>query len=174
MIVDSLATGSLFSFAWNLLISVSFNFVGFLLTYLLHTTHAARFGSRTGLGITLIQYGFALRKTLDDSESGDLWKSTWNPPLADTPRPTFPTAAESGGNTTISSATAVGLDEDAANTLIANATTEWLSFFLMAIGKNFCFLCFESGSTRFRLVHRPHFCSRILEDQTMGKQHHLL
>lgn len=40
---------------------MSFHFVGFLLTYLLHTTHAARHGSRAGLGITFIQYGFYLR-----------------------------------------------------------------------------------------------------------------
>ena len=42
-------------------------FAGFLLTYLLHTTHAARCGSQAGLGITLIQYGFFLRtrSTLD-------------------------------------------------------------------------------------------------------------
>lgn len=31
------------------------------MTYLLHTTHAARCGSRAGLGITLVQYGFYLR-----------------------------------------------------------------------------------------------------------------
>ncbi|KAJ2965417.1 hypothetical protein NUW54_g14125 [Trametes sanguinea] len=29
----------------------------FVLTYLLHTTHAAKYGSRAGLGLTLIQYG---------------------------------------------------------------------------------------------------------------------
>lgn len=32
-----------------------------MLTYLLHTTHAAKNGSRAGLGITLIQYGLYLR-----------------------------------------------------------------------------------------------------------------
>ena len=40
---------------------MSFQLIGFLLTYLLHTTHAAKHGSRTGLGITLIQYGFQMR-----------------------------------------------------------------------------------------------------------------
>jgi Protein of unknown function (DUF2370) len=33
MIIDHLPTGSVFSFLWNLLISISFRFVGFLLTY---------------------------------------------------------------------------------------------------------------------------------------------
>lgn len=40
---------------------MSFQLVGFLLTYLLHTTHAAKNGSRAGLGITLVQYGFYMK-----------------------------------------------------------------------------------------------------------------
>ncbi|KAF8341622.1 uncharacterized protein EI90DRAFT_3034643 [Cantharellus anzutake] len=63
MIIDGLPVGSVFSFMWNLLVSVSFQFVGFLLTFLLHTTHAAKFGSRAGLGITFIQYGFYMRSS---------------------------------------------------------------------------------------------------------------
>ena len=45
------------------MISMSFQLVGFLLTYLLHTTHAAKNGSRAGLGITLVQYGFYMRNS---------------------------------------------------------------------------------------------------------------
>jgi len=45
---------------------MSFQFVGFLLTYLLASTHAARCGSRVGLGVILIQYGFYVR----DSNGG--------------------------------------------------------------------------------------------------------
>ena len=63
MIIEGLPVGSIFSFMWNLLVSVSFQFVGFLLTFLLHTTHAAKFGSRAGLGITFIQYGFYMRSS---------------------------------------------------------------------------------------------------------------
>lgn len=44
---------------------MSFQLVGFLLTYLLHTTHAAKNGSRAGLGVTLIQYGFYLKGSED-------------------------------------------------------------------------------------------------------------
>lgn len=40
---------------------MSFQFVGFLLTYLLASSHAARNGSRAGFGVILIQYGFYLR-----------------------------------------------------------------------------------------------------------------
>lgn len=61
VLVDGLPVGNVFAFIWNLLISMAFQFVGFLLTYLLHTTHAAKHGSRAGLGITLIQYGFYIR-----------------------------------------------------------------------------------------------------------------
>ncbi|KAM0756592.1 hypothetical protein T439DRAFT_321294 [Meredithblackwellia eburnea MCA 4105] len=66
--VDGLPVGSPFSFAWNLLVSMSFQFVGFLLTYLLHTTHAAKNGARAGLGITLIQLGFYLKERVDHPE----------------------------------------------------------------------------------------------------------
>jgi hypothetical protein len=140
MIIDSLPTGSLFSFLWNLLVSVSFQFVGFLLTYLLHTTHAARFGSRAGLGITLIQYGFALRARLDGSGGEDnSWDETWR---VGEDKPNFPTAAEAsssdfyksynssfGGNSSTQ-----GLTDEQATILVADATTEWLSFFLMTVG----------------------------------------
>ncbi|MCJ1295114.1 hypothetical protein MMC34_006675 [Xylographa carneopallida] len=61
--VDGLPVGSLFSFVWNGIISMSFQLVGFLLTYLLHTTHAAKNGSRAGLGITLINYGFVMKSS---------------------------------------------------------------------------------------------------------------
>lgn len=59
--VEGLPVGSIFSFLWNGMISMSFQLVGFLLTYLLHTTHAAKNGSRAGLGINLIQYGFYMK-----------------------------------------------------------------------------------------------------------------
>lgn len=59
--IDGLPVGSIFGFFWNALISWTFQIVGFLLTYLLHSTHAAKNGSRAGLGITLIQWGFSVR-----------------------------------------------------------------------------------------------------------------
>ncbi|UTT91919.1 hypothetical protein NDA17_003063 [Ustilago hordei] len=72
LIVEGLAVGNLFGFAWNLLVSMTFQFVGFLLTYLLHTTHAARCGSRAGLGVTLIQYGFYLRTRASEMAEGKI------------------------------------------------------------------------------------------------------
>lgn len=73
LIVEGLAVGNFFGFAWNLLVSMTFQFVGFLLTYLLHTTHAARCGSRAGLGITLIQYGFYLRTRASEIADGKVF-----------------------------------------------------------------------------------------------------
>jgi len=50
---------------------MSFQLVGFLLTYLLHTTHAAKNGSRAGLGITLVQYGFTMKSAASLAPSND-------------------------------------------------------------------------------------------------------
>ncbi|KAF2787348.1 hypothetical protein K505DRAFT_367435 [Melanomma pulvis-pyrius CBS 109.77] len=69
--VEGLAVGSVFSFVWNAMISMSFQLVGFLLTYLLHTTHAAKNGSRAGLGITLVQYGFTMKGAASLAPSND-------------------------------------------------------------------------------------------------------
>lgn len=69
--VEGLPVGSLFSFIWNAMISMSFQLVGFLLTYLLHTTHAAKNGSRAGLGITLVQYGFTMKSASSLSAGND-------------------------------------------------------------------------------------------------------
>lgn len=69
--VEGLPVGSVFSFIWNAMISMSFQLVGFLLTYLLHTTHAAKNGSRAGLGITLVQYGFTMKSATSLAPGND-------------------------------------------------------------------------------------------------------
>jgi hypothetical protein len=141
MIIDNLPTGSLFSFLWNMLVSISFQFVGFLLTYLLHTTHAARLGSRAGLGVTLIQYGFALRGRMAGdvgNTDGDVWAGWRAGDGTPSPRPTFSSTSTAedyykdfAGNSTSPSNT-IGQEE--AEVLVADATTQWLSFFLMTVG----------------------------------------
>lgn len=86
ILIEGLPLGNPFSFFWSLLVSMSFQFVGFLLTTLLSTSHAAKNGSRAGLGITLIQYGLYLGATGEDifnepvsggSTSGDGGKDEW-------------------------------------------------------------------------------------------------
>lgn len=85
LIIEGLPLGNFFGLAWNLLVSMSFQFIGFLLTYLLHTTHAARCGSRAGLGITLVQYGFYLRtraaQILDGTLPDDMMGPGADPPI---------------------------------------------------------------------------------------------
>lgn len=71
ILIEGLPVGNIFSFFWSLLVSMSFQFVGFLLTTLLATSHAARNGSRAGLGITLIQYGIFMGSQNDAAFSSD-------------------------------------------------------------------------------------------------------
>jgi hypothetical protein len=147
MVIDSLPTGSLFSFCWNLLVSISFQFVGFILTYLLHTSHAARFGSRAGLGITLIQYGFALRNHTNTSDGVDK-KSDWNDWSTDTSSDFNGRAHHHVSNITQSS---IGnMTEEQAHVFFQSATTEWLSFLLMTVGMFFFFLYFWIRSHLFK------------------------
>jgi hypothetical protein len=69
MIIDDLPTGSVLVFAFNLFTSFFFQFLGFVITYFLSTTHAARYGARAGLGLTFIQYG-AYWRAAQNAEPG--------------------------------------------------------------------------------------------------------
>ncbi|KAJ5638097.1 hypothetical protein N7490_007976 [Penicillium lividum] len=119
--VDGLPVGSIFSFIWNAMISMSFQLVGFLLTYLLHTTHAAKNGSRAGLGLTLVQYGFYMKGGSDTSTSDGSGGDSYVPP----PDPNShnfdpnsvgdPSSGEGGSMAGIS-------------------TSEWISYILMIVG----------------------------------------
>lgn len=115
--IDGLPVGSLFSFVWNGLISSSFQLVGFLLTYLLHTTHAAKNGSRAGLGITLIQYGFYMRDTPGPAPSGS--QGYANPP--------DPNAHDFNPNEVASSDGSKGGEWDISG-------SEWVAYILMVMG----------------------------------------
>jgi len=140
MIIDGIPTGILFSFLWNMLVSVSFQFVGFLLTFLLHTTHAAKLGSRAGLGVTLIQYGFALRSKPDTADgAADPWGWGGGPPVPSPPF--FETYAEAeewyknNTNITLENPSNSTIVEGSIEVIpMSDATSEWLSFLLMTIG----------------------------------------
>ncbi|KAK9717255.1 hypothetical protein K7432_006343 [Basidiobolus ranarum] len=81
--VEGLPVGNIFSFLWSMLVSMCFQFIGFLLTYLLHTSHASKNGSTAGLGFTLIQFGFYLRGKAYGDESFDDSNSTDDTPVGD-------------------------------------------------------------------------------------------
>ncbi|KAJ3393059.1 hypothetical protein HDU92_008003 [Lobulomyces angularis] len=58
VLVEGMEVGTPFSFIINVIMSMSFDFIG---TTMMATTHAARCGSRMGLGITLLRYGLFIR-----------------------------------------------------------------------------------------------------------------
>ncbi|KAF8834311.1 hypothetical protein BDN67DRAFT_985418 [Paxillus ammoniavirescens] len=121
MIIDDLPSGSILSFIVNVFTSFFFQFVGFLLTYLLHTTHAAKFGSRAGLGLTLIQYGFYSRAGEDGFEM-PVGESSGNQDVSD---PTYLTTSPPSADTAPSD-----------NVILNITSREWMSFLLMTLGRS--------------------------------------
>ncbi|KAJ8072697.1 hypothetical protein AAF712_008218 [Marasmius tenuissimus] len=117
MIIEDLPSGSVWVFLINVCISFSFNFIGFLFTFLLHTSHAGKYGSRAGLGLTLIQYGFYSRKL--PVEYGD----------DDNIEPSAPieTGVSSGGSAPDPSPT-----DDIQLDVVS--PRDWLAFFFMTVG----------------------------------------
>jgi len=130
--VDGLPVGSVFSFVWNGMISMSFQLVGFLLTYLLHTTHAAKNGSRAGLGLTLVQYGFYMKGT--SSRSSDTEPQYGSPPDPNShdfnPNTATDTAVAAGGGAADASDPGSG----SSGGLSGLASSEILSYILMIVG----------------------------------------
>ncbi|KAI9932787.1 hypothetical protein ASPWEDRAFT_205617 [Aspergillus wentii DTO 134E9] len=122
--VDGLPVGSVFSFVWNAMISMSFQLVGFLLTYLLHTTHAAKNGSRAGLGLTLVQYGFYMKGGSESKGSDEGGSDQYVAPPDPNSHSFDPnavadgTAGDGGGGSAVSSI----------------STSEWISYILMIVG----------------------------------------
>jgi hypothetical protein len=120
--------GSFFSFIWNGMISMSFQLVGFLLTYLLHSSHAAKNGSRAGLGVTLIQYGFYMKNTSGGgsgaggmSGSGGAGDGYANPP--------DPNAHDFDPNTVVN-----GGDGGGSGSPADMDGSEWVAYILMIVG----------------------------------------
>jgi hypothetical protein len=107
------------------MISMSFQLVGFLLTYLLHSTHAAKNGSRAGLGITLIQYGFYMKSTTssNDGMSGAPSDGYANPP--------DPNSHDFDPNTV---GTATDDGSAGGNGWGDIASSEWIAYILMIVG----------------------------------------
>lgn len=128
--VDGLPVGSVFSFVWNGMISMSFQIVGFLLTYLLHTTHAAKNGSRAGLGITLVQYGFSLKGSGAMSGGNNNNNNNGTPdnvgPPPDPNSHNFDPNLVQGGDSGV-----VGGGDGGAGGL---TTSDWFAYILMIVG----------------------------------------
>jgi hypothetical protein len=123
--VEGLPVGSVFSFVWNAMISMSFQVVGFLLTYLLHTTHAAKNGSLAGLGITLVQFGFSMKSAdmfgsgpSPQAPTGDFSGTPSDPNSHDFDDPTAPPTDDGTG----------GAPSDGIT------TSDWFAYILMIVG----------------------------------------
>ncbi|KAJ7601828.1 metal homeostatis protein bsd2 [Mycena polygramma] len=113
MIIDDLPSGSV----WVFLL------VGFLLTFLLHTSHAAKYGSRAGLGLTLIQYGFYSRA--GNAGDGEIDEVPEWPALT-------PNAVSAQADPT---AAPDPSQSDAGDLTLGGVTSrDWLSFLLMTVG----------------------------------------
>jgi len=126
ILIDDLPSGNIWIFFFNLLVSFGFQFVGFLLTFLLHTSHAAKYGSRAGLGLTLIQYGFTSRSggtgfgsdTNDPDEVPEWSGLSPNAVPSATPSETTPLP-----------------DNDIPDISVGGISSrDWLSFLLMTLG----------------------------------------
>jgi len=106
---------------------MSFQLVGFLLTYLLHTTHAAKNGSRAGLGITLVQYGFTMKGAASLAPNNDPTPGFDNSVPSDPNSHDFDPNAISPGV-----GAASGMDNTPASSGISS--TDWLAYGLMIVG----------------------------------------
>ncbi|TQS38385.1 hypothetical protein Golomagni_01112 [Golovinomyces magnicellulatus] len=123
--VEGLPVGSVFSFIWNGMISMSFQLVGFLLTYLLHTTHAAKNGSRAGLGITLIQYGFYMK-----GSTGGATSSPMDDGSPQYEEPSDPNSHDFDVNQLSGS----GIDSGSSKGWTSVASSGWMAYILMIVG----------------------------------------
>jgi hypothetical protein len=107
------------------MISMSFQLVGFLLTYLLHTTHAAKNGSRAGLGITLVHYGFYMK-----GSGGSSGPSNGQDPQYS--QPADPNSHNFDPNQV--NQAAQGMDSTGSGSWSEVASSEWLAYILMVVG----------------------------------------
>lgn len=135
--VDGLPVGSLFSFVWNGMISMSFQLVGFLLTYLLHTTHAAKNGSRAGLGITLVQYGFYMRAGAHNSSPtppADGSDPAFAPPQDPNSHDFDPNAVSDTAAAAAAAAMAQSSQATSSTSVSSVGSSDWLAYALMIVG----------------------------------------
>ena len=155
ILIEGLPLGNIFSFCWSLLVSMSFQFVGFLLTTLLSTSHAAKNGSRAGLGVTLIQYGLYLGQELEDNNQfmGDLgsgdqgkedWAAFWGGGANSTATPTSSaTGALQSGSGVVGNGTWDGPNLVEPGLGGAGVSSSWLSMMLMIGGWVGSVVCFD-------------------------------
>ncbi len=115
------------------MISMSFQLVGFLLTYLLHTTHAAKNGSRAGLGLTLVQYGFYMKGSGVKDDTGNPGQLT-NAPPPDPNSHDFNPDTVGGAAAAAAGAVAASADGSSGGGFSTITSSDWVSYILMIVG----------------------------------------
>lgn len=111
---------------------MSFQLVGFLLTYLLHTTHAAKNGSRAGLGLTLVQYGFYMKGSSSKGGTADPGGQ-----FGGGAPPSDPNSHDFDPGAVADAAAAVASSSSASSGstgLASLASSDWVSYILMIVG----------------------------------------
>jgi hypothetical protein len=164
MIIDELPTGPFVTFLFTTLISWFFQFPGFLLTYLLHGTHAGRFGSQAGLALTLIQLGFG--NTAREYEEGGNDGMILLPPL--------PVESGDGGDgmnpTPTMSPTQppvpTGIPAEMIPDYTVDSSHEWVSFLLMTIGKS-CHLYHQTHLIIINTVALSHSSHQAIQSNSI-------
>lgn len=165
MVVDDLPTGSWFLFFANVFISWFFQFIGFLFAYLLHTTHAAKYGARVGLGMTLIQFGFySRRQILEDIIETTPNGSSWNETIG-----MMPGMGDGMNGDGTSSGNGTVPEPDAG--LRELGSHDWMAFLLMTLGGEITTShhVIILISLRVRMVLAPQLTRRLLPGKKMGE-----
>ncbi|KAG0263142.1 hypothetical protein BG011_009244 [Mortierella polycephala] len=126
VLVDGLPIGSIFQFLWNVAVATSFQFLGVLLTYLLHNSHASKSGSMVGLGITLLALGIKMRGDFmyNESEHADGANQVNKPLLVD----------DTGYVAGVDPLYGSNADSAQMDWLQIDMENQWVSLFLMIIG----------------------------------------
>lgn len=134
VLYEDLPVGSAVTFIVTMGISFFFQLVGFLLTYLLHTSHAGRYGALGGLGLTLIQYGF-YTKVEESSENleptGSYDRPWWSVHQGATTATTSAIPSDPSPSRRDNEAV---IPSDDGYVVTGFSTKDWLSFFIMTIG----------------------------------------
>ena len=119
---------------------MSFSLVGFLLTYLLHTTHAAKNGSRAGLGVTLVQYGFYVRSGSNKStppQPATNDDASFAPPQDPNSHEFDPNSVSDSAAAAAAAAMAQGSQQTStasSSGISSIASSNWLAYALMIVG----------------------------------------
>jgi hypothetical protein len=179
IIIDGLPIGSLFAFLWNALFSMSFQFVGFLLTHILAGSHAAKFGSRAGLGVTLIQYGFYVRQKPESPYDDGFFSPIGQDPSDPSRQPAAPTITRllhrtlGSLSSDIDSSMGHHMGMGTSTTTSTNMSdvggaSDWIAFLLMVLGW-FIFLSSFLGYWRVKRIERG-IRGSVAQSQSQSQQ----